>query len=241
MNRTIKRILVVACVVGLAGCQSHAERAWYDPLNLQQEMPPRDTKTVQVVPSETSFALRFASGQATLSEPEKRAALGFLERRATERTDEVFVDFGLMVETTELALARRTVIAGLVRTAGLDPARVRVRANVAHIAEHEINLTVRRYLLTMPGCPDFTSRAGRTFDNRPHSNWGCANAINFAQMLAEPKDLEKGRGDTLADGEAMVLGIQRYRAGETRALDVDATNTAESHGEKGSSGGGGNK
>jgi len=232
--------IAMLIVVLLTGCQTYADRPWYDPFNMQVEMKPREEKKVQIVPSETSFALQFEQGGAAMSAAEQRAATAFLLRRELAETDEVFVDFGLFVDSSELATARRSIIAELVGAAGIDPARVRVRSNIAGIADNEANLTVRRYLVTLPGCPDFTSRAGRTFDNRPHSNWGCATASNFGRMVAEPRDIIEGRGETLADGEAMVLGVQRYRTGTTRKLDVDDTNTAESHGVKGSSGGGGN-
>lgn len=239
MRKFVKCMLVFGVATGLAGCQTYAERPWYDPLNLQVEMQPRQEKRVQIVPSETSFALQFENGGAQFSDAERRAAAAFLKRRALVDTDEVFVDFGLFVDTSEMATQRRHNIAALVGEAGIDPARVRVRANVTGIAENEVNLTVRRYMVTLPGCPDFTSRAARTFSNQPHSNWGCATAANFGRMVAEPRDIIEGRGDTLADGEAMVLGIQRYRIGATRELDVDDSNTADSHGAKGASGGGG--
>lgn len=241
MQSSIIRILGLCLTVSIAGCQTYADRPFYDPLNLQVEMQPRQEKRVQAAPSETAFALQFINGSASVSPAEQRAAIGFLQRRVTAESDQLFVDFGYLHETTQLAFDRRTTIAEIVVAAGFDPARVQVRDNVAGIAENEINLAVRRYLVTLPGCPDFTSRSGRTFDNRPHSNWGCATASNFGQMVAEPKDIAIGRGDTLADGEAMVLSIQRYRIGQTRALEVDDTNTAQSHGVEGSSGGGESK
>jgi len=230
---------LVLSMLLLTGCQSFAERPWYDPLNMQVDMKPREEKKVQVVPSETSFALQFENGGTRIADAERRAAAAFLKRRALGDSDDVFVDFGVLVDSTDLADERRRNIAGLFADAGIDPVRVRVRSNIAGIDVNEVNLTVRHYLVTLPGCPDFTSRAGRTFDNQAHSNWGCATARNFGRMVAEPRDIVEGRGATLADGEAMVLGIQRYRAGMTRALDVDDANTAESHGVQGSSGGSG--
>ena len=190
-------------------------------------MPPRQEKKVQVAPSEISFAVQFRTGSATVSEPERRAAAAFLRNRASERLDEVFVDFGLMHETTGLAHDRRVTVAEIVTAAGLDPARVKVRANVGGIGESEVNLTVRRYLVTLPGCPDFTSRAGRTFDNRPNSNWGCATQTNLGLMVAEPHDILAGRGGTPGDGEALVLSTQRYRSGETTALPIKDTKTSD--------------
>ncbi len=242
MNVMIHKAALIGCALLLGACQTkYADKPWYDPLNLQLDMQPREEKTVQVAPSEIAFALQFPKGSATLSAVERRAAVNFLERRATTGSDEIIVDFGLLHETTDLAYDRRTTVAALVSDAGLDPMRVKARQNVAGIAENEVNLTVRRYLVTLPGCPDYTSRAGRTFDNRPHSNWGCATATNLGLMVAEPRDIARGRGATPGDSEALVLGFQRYRAGEQRALPVSDTNTAESHGVQGESGGGESK
>lgn len=230
-------ILLVLGMLG--GCQTYTDRPWYDPLNVQMDIPKREDKQVQVTPSETSFALQFLGAQAQVSDAERRAAIGFLQRRVTEPADEIFVDFGLLNETSSLARERRIGVAGIIAVAGFEPARVRMRTNLAGIGEDEVHLTVRRYLVTLPGCPDFTSRAGRTFDNQAHSNWGCATATNFGLMVAEPRDLVMGRGGTPGDAEALVLATQRYRAGQTRELEVGDTNTAITFGMQGTSGSGG--
>lgn len=221
----------------LAGCQTFDDKPWYDPLNLQTDMRQRPAKTVQVAPQDTSFALQFIAGTGAVENAERDAAARFLKRRAGAGSDEIYVDFGLIGPALATA-DRRMTVAEIVTAAGLDPARVMVRENVEGVAADEVNLTVRRYLVTVPGCPDFTLRAGRSFDNQPNSNWGCATATNFGLMVAEPKDIVEGRGETRGDGEALVLGVQRYRAGQTRALQVDDTNTADSYGVSGQSGGG---
>lgn len=238
MNNKISIIGILAMAVTVTGCFQHPDRFFLDPLNLQVDQQAREPKQVAVTPSEASFAVRFPVGQSVLSDPERRAAVGFLNRRVTQRSDEIFVDFGVFHETTNMAADRRVTISEVIVSAGLDPAAVRVRANVRGVAENEINLTVRTYLVTLPSCPDYTSRAGRTFDNRPHSNWGCANAANLGLMVAEPSDLLHGRGGTHGDGEALTLSTQRLRAGETRALVIDETNTADTFGLTGESGGG---
>ncbi len=234
------KVFRLVCALGLcalvAGCQTYDDRPFFDPLNLQMEMTPREEKAVITVPTEHSFVLRFPQQSADPSEDDRRAAIAFLSRRAAEPSDEVYLDFGLLNETTEIADERRMSLAAIIASAGLEPGHVRVRNNVRGIAENEVNLTVKRYLVTLPGCPDYTSRAGRTFDNRPHSNWGCATATNLGQMIAEPRDLVVGRGATPGDAEALTFSTQRYRAGETKPLDVDNSNTAEAFG---ASGGGG--
>lgn len=237
MNKNFSIASLLVLSFAITGCMQHGDRFFLDPLNLQVNQSAREPKQVTVTPSETSFAVRFPTGETVLSDPERRAAVGFLNRRATEPSDQVFVDFGVLHETTEIAADRRVTISEVIVAAGLSPENVRVRANVRGVAENEINLTVRTFLVTLPGCPDFTSRAGRTFDNRPHSNWGCATATNLGLMIAEPRDLVRGRGDTHGDAEALVLSTQRYRAGETRALVIDETNTAQTFGVQGTSGG----
>lgn len=237
MNNKISIVSLLVVSFTITGCMQHGDRFFLDPLNLQVNQSAREPKHAAVTPSETSFAVRFPMGESVLPDPEHRAAVGFLNRRATEASDQVFVDFGVLHETTEIAADRRLAISEVIVAAGLNPENVQVRANVRGVAENEINLTIRTYLVTLPACPDFTSRAGRTFDNRPHSNWGCANATNLGLMVAEPSDLLRGRGDTHGDAEALVLSTQRYRAGETRALVIDETNTAETFGVQGTSGG----
>ena len=111
MKQMLKTVFGFMLIAALGGCQNYADRTWFDPLNLQVDMKPRETKQVQITPSENSFAVRFASGQATLTEVERDAASGFLVRRAGERTDEVFVDFGILHETTQLASDRRMTMA----------------------------------------------------------------------------------------------------------------------------------
>ncbi len=230
MNKVSKFSIFALVIVATVGCQTHSDRPFYDPLNLQLEMQPREPKTVQVIPSEQSLVLRFPSMSGDLPQQEREAATAFLLRRATERSDEVYLDFGIYPNDLDLMDERRVSLAELIVSSGLDPASVRVRSNIRGIAENEINLTIKRYLVTLPGCPDYTSRAGRTFDNRPHSNWGCATATNLGLMVDEPRDLTVGRGDTPGDAEALVLSTQRYRAGETRALDVGNSNTADTFG-----------
>ena len=75
-----------------------------------------------------------------------------------------------------------------------------------------------RYIAVAPGCPDWTSRPGRTWANTVHSNFGCASATNFARMLADPADLARGRDMGPADGTVQADAMRRYRTGETKAL-----------------------
>ncbi|MBI3453043.1 MAG: hypothetical protein HY057_09525 [Rhodospirillales bacterium] len=79
-----------------------------------------------------------------------------------------------------------------------------------------------RYIVTAPECPDWRKPGAADFNNRPSSNFGCASEANFGLMIADPADLVRGRDMGPADGEAAVLGIQRYRKGEAGKKETAA-------------------
>jgi hypothetical protein len=118
MKRKLYSLAIIAASFFVVGCQTYADRPFYDPLNLQLEMQPREKKRVQVAPSEQSFALQFRRGTSEMSDAERRAAIEFLKRRIIDPSNEVFVDFGLFQESTDLAHARRTSIAELLTNVG---------------------------------------------------------------------------------------------------------------------------
>ncbi len=66
-----------------------------------------------------------------------------------------------------------------------------------------------------PDCPGYNSPIVLDFEWRPNTRLGCANAVNLGLMVANPSDLAQGRPVSAADGEAMALGIQRYRTANT--------------------------
>jgi len=59
---------------------------------------------------------------------------------------------------------------------------------------------------TSPGLIANTLGAG--FTNLPHTNFGCADAANFGMMIANPRDLVKGR--TLGASEVPLLPMRIY-------------------------------
>lgn len=82
-------------------------------------------------------------------------------------------------------------------------------------------LILERYLVTLPACPDWSRRSGTDFANLPHSNQGCATESNLGLMIAEPRDLVRGRGLGPADGTHQAEAIVRYRTDEVKELTVE--------------------
>ena len=66
-----------------------------------------------------------------------------------------------------------------------------------------------------PDCPGYNQPITLDYEWRPNTRLGCANAVNLGLMVANPSDLAQGRPVSPADGEAMALGVQRYRTDTT--------------------------
>ena len=92
-----------------------------------------------------------------------------------------------------------------------------------------VELVLERYLVTLPPCPDWSRQSGTDFANLPHSNFGCATETNLGLMVAEPRDLVRGRGLAPADGVQQAEGIVRYRTGKVVELQEEKV---ESNGDR---------
>jgi pilus assembly protein CpaD len=59
--------------------------------------------------------------------------------------------------------------------------------------EGAVRLVVRRATASVPGCPDWTSKAETDIQLGTSSNYGCAVNGNLAAMVANPEDLVRGQ------------------------------------------------
>ncbi|MGI9500330.1 MAG: CpaD family pilus assembly lipoprotein [Geminicoccaceae bacterium] len=87
-----------------------------------------------------------------------------------------------------------------------------------------VEIVLERYLVTPPACPDWSRRSGVDYANKPHTNFGCATETNLGLMIADPRDLVKGRTLGPADGVHQADGIVRYREGEQPELQEERVN-----------------
>lgn len=67
-----------------------------------------------------------------------------------------------------------------------------------------------RYLVTLPPCPNWSKSGTDDYTNTTSSYFGCATAVNFAQMVASPADLAEGRPVGPADAIPAAAAVQRY-------------------------------
>ncbi|MGI9435952.1 MAG: CpaD family pilus assembly lipoprotein [Geminicoccaceae bacterium] len=84
-----------------------------------------------------------------------------------------------------------------------------------------VELVFERYMVTPPACPDWSRHSGTDFANQPHTNFGCATEANLGLMIANPRDLVRGRKLGPADGIHQAEGILRYRKGQLTELNEE--------------------
>jgi pilus assembly protein CpaD len=71
-------------------------------------------------------------------------------------------------------------------------------------------VSIGRYAVTLPECPNWSQSLAWEFTNALSSNYGCANATNLGLMVASPADLVNPRPFTGIDGMPAVSAVERY-------------------------------
>ena len=102
-------------------------------------------------------------------------------------------------------------------------------------------VSVGRYTVTLPACPNWSQSLSYEFTNAFSSNYGCANTTNLGLMVASPADLVSGRTLAPADAQPAVAAVQRYMADRVKQPPAPTASpfAASSGGGGGDAGGGG--
>ncbi len=98
-------------------------------------------------------------------------------------------------------------------------------------------LVLEKYLVVPPSCADFSQPIGDARQAHAPSNFGCATVANLGMMVANPRDLIKGRSMGASDGTVMAAGVDRYRKDSVKELLNTSTNVSPSEGASSSGGG----
>ena len=201
-------------------------------------LPAGSPKGLEVDRAEYRHAVYFDTDEAELTALEQDRLLTFLRSVAPTTTDDIRIEGHADERASdlynlELASRRIETVSGFLRDRGLE--RVELHASAfgeavpaaagsdpdAWRRNRRVELVLERYLVTLPACPDWSRRSGMDFSNQPHSNFGCATETNLGLMVAEPRDLVRGRKLGPADGIHQAEGIVRYRTGEVIELQEE--------------------
>jgi pilus assembly protein CpaD len=179
--------------------------------------------------SEAPDQLR-VDGSAYLTPGERRKLDGWVLSGSLRPADRVAIAAAGppgLAEQRAAAISRELLRYGIVtQTLALDA----VPANGAI-------LSVGRYAVTLPTCPNWSQSLSYEFTNAFSSNYGCANAINLGLMVASPGDLVSGRSLTGADAQLAAEAVKRYL--DDRVKRPPPTTASPFAGGGGGGGGGG--
>ena len=184
------RLIVLPLMLGLAACA--AEYSKTEALD-----------TLRVDGAESRRELAFAAGSAYLTPSELRKIDGWVLSGTIRPADRVAIAAAGppgLAEQRAAAISRELLRYSIVtQTLALDT----VPANRAVVS-------VGRYAVTLPTCPNWSQSLSYDFTNAFTSNYGCANATNLGLMVASPADLVSGRPFSGPDAQTAVNAMQRY-------------------------------
>lgn len=184
---------MLAIALALAACAPGA--AEYT----KSEAPNR----LQVEGATSTVAVAFAPGSGRLSAYQGARLDNLVASGAIVASDRVAVAAAGppgLAAAREAAVQSRLLRWGIVAAAQPIPG---VPANRAVVS-------VGRYAVTLPPCPNWSQPRANDFTNAPPSNFGCATAVNLGLMAASPADLASGRSLAPAAGKPAVAAVDRW-------------------------------
>ncbi|MEQ8166075.1 MAG: CpaD family pilus assembly lipoprotein, partial [Alphaproteobacteria bacterium] len=110
---------------------------------------------------------------------------------------------------------------------------------IAPVSSNQVQVVVRRYTVTLPGCSDWSKNPGHDYYNHTSGNFGCATATNLGLMVANPGDLIAGRKLEPADPYYNTFLMERYRRGDKVPLPINGESLGRETKQQGGGGGGG--
>lgn len=208
--------LLLVAVFALAACSPQIE-GW------NNQTPPAAKKST-VEWSVANHELRFAPESRWLAPGELSRLDAFLTKIDVRRPVHVYVQTGGGGVPKALSDSRTATMHALLRARGVM-ARERppemTPGNGAMTAGDNPDtaaLLVGHYGVTTPGCPDWRKPTITDFSNQQSSNLGCANEINLGLMVADPRDLVRGRDEGMANGIRAESAVSGYRQGKLPIL-----------------------
>jgi pilus assembly protein CpaD len=177
----------------------------------QEWSPAQSPKRNVVNWVEVRHPVAFAGGAAELAPADRAALERFVGRQA--RGESVRITVAAADPGSPLAVRRETAVAAHLRSLGLDATLGPVAADAANPSA--VVVSVGRFVVTPPSCPDWSKSAGGDPANTTGSNFGCASAVNLGLMVADPGHLVRGAAMGPGDGDALAKGIRDYRGGKS--------------------------
>jgi pilus assembly protein CpaD len=182
--------IAVALLLGLAACATEYSKS---------EAP----AALRVDGAQSRVEIAFAAGSDRLSPGEARRLDGLVLAGNIRPADRVAI---AAAGPPGVAARRAAVISRELLRYGI----VASTQTLDTLPANRAIVSVGRYTVTLPACPNWSESLAAEFTNAYSSNYGCANVTNLGLMVASPADLVSGRTLAPADAQPAVAAVQRY-------------------------------
>ena len=213
-NRTFRQTcsVLALCLAPLAmsACTDHrvvTHATWKQ----QEQFAQPEVRRIDV-----QYVVPFAPKTLDLSDVEREALAMFVRQNNLHPGSHVSV--AAPTKTATQAARSRNRLASVrneLQRLGVSSTVVQAQPTTDQSTGDEVVVFAQTVAVLPPDCPGYNTPITLDYEWRPVTRLGCANAVNLGLMVANPGDLAQGRPISPADGEAMALGVNRYRTAQT--------------------------
>jgi pilus assembly protein CpaD len=171
---------------------------------------------LQVEGATSAVEIAFVPGAARLAASQGARLDRLVAIGAIRPADRVIV---AAAGSPSLATAREAAVSSLLLRWGI----VAEAQPLPAVPPNRAIVSVGRYAVTLPPCPNWSMPRANDFTNAPSSNFGCATAVNLGLMVASPADLVAGRQLAPADGKPAAAAVDRYLNDKVTPLAAGAS------------------
>jgi len=201
MNMTRTSVLAIASLLLLGACDMRLNE---HVMKARENTDLRQANRVDLV--QYKHEIKFDGGRDLPTEAEYDRFDGFMKSIELGYADEVVLRGS--------SASRRNAMASYIERLGI-PATIQSETGTTdERAANTVSVTVNRYVVTPPACPNWSNFNGTNERNSPGSNYGCSVDASLGYMIANPRDLVQGRVPEPAPTAPLVGGLGRYQAGK---------------------------
>lgn len=201
MNMTRTGVLALASLLLLGACDLRLNE---HVMKARENTDLRQANRVDLV--QYKHEIKFDGGRDLPTDTEYDRFDGFMRSIQLGYADEIVLRGS--------TASRRNAVAAYIERLPI-PATIQMDTGTTEeLGANTINVTVNRYVVTPPACPNWSNFDGNDNRDTPGSNYGCAVDASLGYMVANPRDLVQGRVPEPANTAPLVGGLQRYQNGK---------------------------
>lgn len=171
----------------------------------------RETHPIKVASEQVAVTIKVPASGTSLSSGDAARLKGFV-RDFVQRGRTV-----VTVESTQPNQVRAVLLAN-----GLRDGEIFFATQTTIKAPNAV-LSFAAAKAIAPECGDWSSSPTLEYDNRPHSNYGCAYQRNTAQTIANPADLLRAQPSSGGSASRTDAGILSHQAGTPKERLLDGS------------------